>query len=285
MSAAFFAGVPRRLHTFTGQIWITRHGINRIIFKGFDWLIVQFTSLIFADSNSQRQFLIQEKVCKPNKISLLGYGSISGVDLERFTPNDKLRRQLRKELLVAEDVCVFLFVGRLCRDKGIFDLVSAFDDLRANHQNTALWIVGPDEENIQRQIQEHSPEIYRLITWIGPSFSPENYMAAADVLVLPSYREGFGSVIIEAAACNLPTIAYRIDGVIDAVVDGETGSLVEAGDITGLIQEMRKFCDDSKMRASLAAAARSRACEKFSNLSITLAWLSFYEKLLSTTYP
>ena len=280
MSSAFFAGIPRRFHTFTGQIWVTQSSLRRSIFKHVDWLIATFATFVFADSASQIRFLVEEGVCKSSKISMLGAGSISGVDLSRFQPDARIRAQLREELAVSENDCVFLFVGRLCRDKGLFDLLAAFSKIRAERQNVVLWIVGPDEEGIIGQVKARSAELYGVVKWIGPTFSPEHYMSAADVLLLPSYREGFGSVIIEAAACQLPTIAYRIDGVVDAVVDGKTGLLVSLGNVEGLEMQMELLLNNPALRDSLGTSARDRARCDFSSETVTRAWLDFYASIL-----
>jgi glycosyltransferase involved in cell wall biosynthesis len=158
--------------------------------------------------------------------------------------------------------------------------LKAFSSIQSASQSAALWIVGPDEEGVMIQVQEEFPEICGVVKWIGPTFSPENYMAGADVLLLPSYREGFGSVIIEAAACNLPTIAYRIDGVIDAVVDNQTGLLVEKGNTEVLEQQMENLLLNPSLRSRLGASAGERARRDFSSNIVTSAWLEFYASIL-----
>ena len=280
MSSAFFARIPRRFHTFTGQIWVNQAGLKRIIFKYVDLLIANCATFLFADSASQIRFLVGEGVCNPAKIFMLGSGSISGVDLSRFQSNPLIRTQLREGLSVSENDCVFLFVGRLCRDKGLFDLLTAFSKIKSERKNAVLWIVGPDEEGIVAQVKERSAELYGLVKWIGPTFSPEHYMCAADVLLLPSYREGFGSVIIEAAACHLPTIAYRIDGVVDAVIDGKTGLLVNLGNVEELMDRMELLLSNLTLRVSLGGSAKERAHRFFSSNSVTQAWLDFYANTL-----
>jgi glycosyltransferase involved in cell wall biosynthesis len=275
-SSAFFARIPRRFHTFTGQIWSNKHGLYRFIFKYLDWLIAKFATFVLADSASQINFLIKEGVCKPSKIAMLGVGSISGVNLNRFRPDNFVRSLVRKELVAKESDCIYLFVGRLCRDKGLFDLFAAFSKVRAEEVSAVLWIVGPDEENVKAQANELFPELCNSIRWIGPTFSPERYMQASDVLLLPSYREGFGSVIIEASACQIPTIAYRIDGVIDAVLDGKTGLLVRLGNILELEKQMLLLLKNPPLRENLGFSARDRACRFFSSDDVTRAWLDFY---------
>lgn len=276
MSAAFFAKIPNRYHTYTGQIWVRRKGLYRYFFKKIDWIISQFATLVMADSNSQIQFLLKEGVCKPGKIGMLGSGSISGVDHNIFKSDEVIRAEIRRKFLISEDVCLFLYVGRISKDKGIYDLLKAFTELKKKYINIALWIVGPDEEGIAEKLNYQDPELYSSISWLGLSSNPEIYMASADILLLPSYREGFGTVIIEAASCSLPTIAYKIDGVIDAIVDGQTGLLVRKGDIRDFRNKMELLYHDPRLRLKLGALAQKRANLDFSSRAITKLWLAFY---------
>ena len=279
MLAGWLAGVRWRFHTFTGQVWVTRTGISRSLLKGVDRLIALCASQVFADSASQCRFLENEGVVRRGAISVLGQGSVSGVDLARFHPDPVARAALRAETGVAEAVTVFLFVGRLVRDKGVFDLVEAFASLSARHARWELWMVGPDEEGLQAALQAEGQRMGARIRWFGATPAPERYMAASDVLVLPSYREGFGSVIIEASACGIPSIAYRIDGVIDAIVDGRTGLFVDKGDVQCLSDVMNRLGSEFDFREFLGKTAQQRAVNHFSSLAIKNAWLELYANL------
>ena len=277
MVAGYVASVQHRWHTFTGQVWATKHGPLRLILKNLDRVTVLFATKIFADSLSQTRFLSSESVIPLEQITVLGAGSIAGVDINRFQSNPTSRRTLRHSLGTSAETFVFLFVGRLVRDKGVFDLVKAFNNLSCTKSDFELWLVGPDEE-------AHSPTLIALtsvpsrpIRYLGATSTPEIFMSAADVLVLPSYREGFGSVIIEAAACGIPSIAYAVDGVVDAVSDGTTGLLVRAGDIDALASAMETLANDSELLHSLGVRARERAVRTFSSDEITDAWIQYYQ--------
>lgn len=283
MLAGWLAGVPLRFHTFTGQVWATKTGVGRSLLKGIDRLIALFASRVFADSASQCCFLEYEGVVRRGGVTVLGQGSVAGVDLARFRPDPAARVALRAETGVADAVPVFLFVGRLVRDKGVFDLAESFAALNIRHGQWELWMVGPDEEGLQAKLQAEGERLGARIRWFGPTPTPERYMAAADVFVLPSYREGFGSVIIEAAACGIPTIAYRIDGVVDAIVEDSTGCLVAKGDIGDLAQAMERLGSDPKMLSDLGQAARRRAIDDFSSSTVSAAWLAFYGAVLKET--
>lgn len=276
MLAGLLAGVPWRFHTFTGQVWANKTGVGKLSLKGIDRLIVLCASQIFADSASQCRFLETERVVRRDGVTVLGQGSVAGVDLARFRPDPAARVALRAENGVAEAVPIFLFVGRLVRDKGVFDLVKAFATLNARHTQWELWMVGPDEEDLQATLQIEGERLGARIRWFGLTPMPERYMAAANVLVLPSYREGFGSVVIEAAACGIPTIAYRIDGVVDAIVESRTGCFVTKGNVEELAQAMERLGSDPGTLSDLGDAARRRAVEDFSSSTVSAAWLAFY---------
>jgi len=277
MVAGYLASVQHRWHTFTGQVWATKHGPLRLILKNLDRLTVFFATKIFADSVSQTLFLSAEAVIQLEQITVLGAGSIAGVDINRFQPNPISRRTLRLSLGTPAEAFVFLFVGRLVRDKGVFDLVKAFNNLSCTKPDFELWFVGPDEEGLSSALILAASVTGGPVRYLGATSTPEIFMSAADVLVLPSYREGFGSVIIEAAACGMPSIAYSVDGVVDAVSHGMTGLLVKAGDIHALAGAMKSLANDSELLYHLGAQAKERAVRLFSSDVITDAWVQYYQ--------
>lgn len=283
MLAGLLARVPCRFHTFTGQVWANKTGVGRFLFKEVDRLIALCASQVFADSASQCRFLEEEGVVRRGGVTVLGQGSVAGVDLTRFRPDSAARAALRTETGVADAVPIFIFVGRLVRDKGVFDLVEAFATLNAKYGQWELWMVGPDEDGLQASLRAKGERLGARIRWFGPTPTPELYMASADVFVLPSYREGFGSVVIEAAACGIPTIAYRIDGVVDAIVENHTGCFVAKGNVEELAQAMERLGSDPEMLSDLGNAARRRAFEDFSSSTISAAWLAFYGSVLKET--
>jgi glycosyltransferase involved in cell wall biosynthesis len=280
MLAGCLAGVPWRFHTFTGQVWANKTGLGRLLLKAMDRLIAVFASRVFADSASQCRFLEVEGVARRGGVVVLGEGSVAGVDPARFRPDSAARAALRVEAGIADQARVFLFVGRLVRDKGVFDLVEAFSAVNPLHPDWELWVVGPDEEGLQDSLRARGEQLGACVRWFGPTPFPERYMATADVFVLPSYREGFGSVIIEAAACGIPTIAYRIDGVIDAVVEGRTGCFVDKGDVRGLSRAMERLGMAPDMISGMGEAARQRAVAGFSSEAVSAAWQAFYASVL-----
>lgn len=282
MTAARLAGVPYRIHCFTGQVWATRHGLGRWLLKSADRVIAANSSHILADSHSQREFLEAEGVFAKRRANVLGLGSISGVDSERFHPDWDMRKTIREELGVPDNACLLLFLGRLNRDKGVCDLARAFARLASDFDNVWLALVGPDEAGVGARFNELCGDAVARVARVGYTSVPEHYMAAADVFVLPSYREGFGSVVIEAAACGIPTVASRIYGLTDAVEEGVTGLLHPPGNVAALHETLARICGDAALRARMGENAKNRATAHFSMNAVTAELLAFYEKILGT---
>jgi glycosyltransferase involved in cell wall biosynthesis len=281
MLASVIAGIPVRIHTFTGQVWASKKGIKRFLLKRIDWLIASLTTHNIVDSPSQMQFLLDEKVTKSNKSHVFAKGSISGVDLARFKPDTDVRLTIRNQLKIAEHQLVFLFIGRLNLDKGVLDLANAFSQLNNSHLH--LLFVGPDEQEMRAEIMKLENNQKANIHFIGHTHKPEAYMAAADVLCLPSYREGFGTVLIEAAAVGIPAIASRIYGITDAVVDNETGLLHEPHDVGAIKMLMETIAKNEALRIKLGKQARERVVKDFSSELITQAWVDFYQDQLGAS--
>ena len=278
--AAWIARVPNRLHTFTGQVWATKSGVSRYFLKFLDKIIVILNTNILVDSFSQQDFLITEGISLKKSSIVLGLGSISGVDVNRFQPSKAHRSLIRKQLNIKDDCLVFLFVGRLKKEKGVFELVEAFKNVSESHGNVALLIVGPDEEGLKQELIEHLGSCREFIRFIDFTKTPEQYMAASDIFILPSYREGFGSVVIEAASCGLPSIGSDIYGLSDAIKAGDTGLLVPAKSSKLLEVAMLKIANNDSLRNEMGLSARNRVIDYFSQEDITLKILQLYKRLI-----
>lgn len=282
--AGLFIPGTIRIHTFTGQRWATIKGPLRRLLKLLDKLIILLNRQCYADSPSQVRFLEQEGVAKENQVLCLHKGSYGGIDCNRFN-NEKFpkgKAELLNSLSLKSDSIIVLFVGRVNRDKGIEELVKAFLSAREKNSKLEFVIVGPFE-------LEHdavAPEILALISntssihHLGFKSDPERYFSSADIFCLPSYREGFGTVVLEAAACGLPTIGTKIPGLVDAVVDGETGILVELKNISELETAILNLANDSELRSRLGANARKRAREDFDSEFLARVQWNEYLRLL-----
>ncbi len=281
MAAAWLAGVPVRVHTFTGQVWVTHTGFMRWVLKAADKCIAALATDVLVDSPSQRSFLIEQGVVTMTRSAVLGAGSICGVDTRRFSPNLASRKTLRTELGTANASLVCLYLGRLNRDKGVLDLAVAFAQVAAKYPLAELWIVGPDEEDMFARMKVLLGAASRQVKRVGFTNEPERYMQAADLFCLPSYREGFGSSVIEAAACGLPALVSRIYGLTDAVLEGETGWMHKPGNVHELVQKLDMLLADPSELKRRGQAAKVYACNVFEQSLITNAMLSFYKARLS----
>jgi len=271
MLAGRIAGVPFRIHTFTGQVWVTRHGVSRILLKNMDRLLAASATHLLADSASQCQFLIDQSITQAEKITVLADGSISGVDSERFRPNDVARAVIRNELGVSDDDILLLFLGRLNRDKGVLDLAEAFKNVASNKLH--LLLVGPDEGGLKSEIKHTVGAYTNRLHFVDYTDKPESWFAAVDIFCLPS------SVIIEAAACAVPAIGSDIYGISDAIKDGETGLLVPAGDSNELATAIKQMVSQPERRREMGQAALMRARKDFSVQRLVHAWLDYYGNL------
>lgn len=260
--AARIANVPLRLHTFTGQKWATKNGIVRFLLAKADRLIIKLNNQSYADSFTQRDFLIQENVAEPNEIRVLGSGSLAGVNLERFSRKRFNAQEVRNQLDINSGDYVMTFVGRLTREKGVLELLDVFRMFMERHSRVHLILVGPIEDSdVEDKIR--NLESTQNLHIIGPTPTPERYLSITDVLCLPSYREGFGTVVIEAAAMEVPTVGSDIPGLRDAVVDGETGILVESKNVPALYSALEDLFLNSEVRMQLGHNAHLRCRKEF----------------------
>lgn len=283
--AAFFAGVPIRLHTFTGQPWIDMKGLIGWIARKSDSLISYLNTRCYADSKSQRHFLIEKGVVDSEKIFVIGEGSLAGVDLQRFDQNkftDKERDLLKLSLGIPLNSLVLLFVGRITIDKGVRELLRASAILEKKGYQAHLVFVGPFDvdSGVIGAISQQDIEKVSNTHIVGYCENPEKYMAIADILCLPSYREGFGTVVIEAAAMGLPTVGTDIYGLSDAIVNNETGLLVPPKDVEQLAEALTALLESEKLRTTMGLAAKYRAETLFDAKEVNKQLIAEYCNLL-----
>ena len=282
--ASLLARVPCRMHHFTGQPWVGMRGLPSLLARASDWLIVRLNTTCYADSASQAAFLEARKIAPRGSIRVLGDGSFSGVDLTRFDP-ERLRGErdsVRGELGIPSAALLVGYVGRLTPEKGLTELLEAQTALR-NNCDPWILMAGPYHPDIEPLPAEVLSTLERgeKVRWIGYTETPERYMAACDIICLPSYREGFPLVMIEAAALGLPVVATRIVGSVDAVEDEVTGLLVEPRNARDLARGLARLCVDPELRAKLGRAGRARAIDLFSSKRVNGLLLEEYERYFS----
>jgi glycosyltransferase involved in cell wall biosynthesis len=282
MLAAWLAGVPVRVHSFQGEVWASRRGLMRALLKAADWLTARLATRVLVVGRGERTFLEAEGVISKDGGMVLGDGSIAGIDPERFRPNPAARADIRTQLQVKDTDVLLLFLGRLVQDKGVLDLAAAFDLACTRYPNLALVFVGPDEQGIAAEIRTRAGAAAGRLRFVGYTQRSEDYLAAADIACLPSYREGFSTVILEAGACEVPVLASRIYGTEDALVDGATGRYLPAADPRNWANAIVELAADPARREQMGRAARVYVLEKYRVERLVAEMRAFYERALES---
>lgn len=280
MMAAWICRVPVRLHTFTGLVFPTATGLTQKILVFTDRLTCACATHIVPEGEGVRNDLTSYRItAKPLKV--LGHGNVRGIDLERFDPSlpevmDSAAK-IRKE-----GVFTFIFIGRLVRDKGINELVSAFTELNREIPDTRLILVGEQES----ELDPLSPETMESISGcasieaVGRQNDVRPWLAASDALAFPSYREGFPNVVIEAGAMGLPSVVTDINGSREIVSHGVNGVIIPTRDRDALLTAMRNMIGQREDTAKMAAAARPMVAGRFEQSFVRKCLKDYYREIL-----
>ena len=287
MLAATICGVPVRVYHMRGLPMMTARGLRRRLLSTTEWIACRLAHRVLCVSHSIRDVAIAEGLCAPDKITVLLGGSGNGVDAaDRFNPDhleDDARLATRRRLGIPEEALVIGFVGRLVREKGTVELTRAWHRLRESFPSAHLLLVGPFESRDPvPAATEQSLRSDTRVHLVGMDWNTPPLYAAMDVVALPTYREGFPNVPLEAAAMRLPVVATRIPGCIDAVADGESGTLVPVGDASALADALAAYLSDASLRRRHGEAGRARVCRDFQQERLWASLFAEYERLLAT---
>ena len=278
--AAFLARTPIRIYTMRGLRLETKRGFARLVLLCAEWIACRGSSVVICISGSLRKRALELRLVEPAKAILLGPLVSEGVCIADYAPsytNRAAAELLRTKLLIAPAAPVLGFIGRLTRDKGISELVLAFQTIKKNFPTARLLLIGDFEPGdpvppaICRAIRED-----HAILHVGYVDHPHGYYHLMDVLVLPTHREGLGKVLLEAAAAGKPVIASRTVGVVDVVQENVTGILVKPGDHNELAAAMTRVLSDPAAAIEMGAAARERAAAHFDADSHFEDLMNFY---------
>lgn len=264
--AAKIARVPVRLYCQWGYVFVAFTGIKRQIFKMIERIIAMNSTHIQVISPSNRELGIKEKLFSEKKSSVLWNGSAAGVRLDKFdiTKKDEYRKEIREKHGIPQDAFAFGFVGRITRDKGVNEVIGAFKNLYAKNKDLYLFIVGlyDKPQTLDQELIKWAIDCDHVIM-PGISHEIEKYFSAMDCFVLPTYREGFGEVVIEAATMALPTITTNVPGPKDSVVNGETGILIESKSTSAVENAMEMLYNDKELCEKLSKNCRDFAVKNF----------------------
>ena len=281
MTAAFFARVPRRVHTFTGLLFPTQKGFMKQLLLFFDKLICRFATHVYPEGNGVKNDLENYKVTK-KPLKVIANGNVNGVDIKHFDPglyDSESIRSTRQAYQLKDSDFVFANIGRIVNDKGINELVNAFSSLAQTHKNIKLMLVGAHEKESDKLPKETWDIIndHEQIIYAGPQPDVRPFLAASNALVFPSYREGFPNVVLEAGAMGLPAIVTDINGCNEIIEDGKNGLIIPSKDEAAILQAMTAFVEDETMRSELAAKARPMIISRFERSFVWEAVLAEYK--------
>ena len=290
MLAARAVGVPVRVYHMRGLPMLTARGVRRALLRWSERIACACAHRVICVSHSVRAVAVAERLVAADRIVTLCGGSGNGVDAYgRFAPRPAdrtLRAERRAQWSLPPDAVVVAFVGRVVRDKGVVELAQAWTALRERHPDAHLVIAGAVEP------QDPVPEAVLAglrgdarVHFLGHADEVRDVYAAADLIVLPTHREGFPNVPLEAAAMQLPVVSTRIPGCVDAVADGRTGLLVPPGDAEALAGALGVYLSDPARRARDGAAGRARVLAEFDRTRIWEALHAEYRALLARRAP
>lgn len=285
--AGFLCAVPVRLHTFTGQVWATKSGLSKFLLRSVDWIVNCLNTVCLTDSISQSHYLYDNGIRSKGKpLPVLIKGSLSGVDVSRFDCQSLIvdSNSLKSKLNINANDFVFIYIARKTVDKGAVDMLKAFHHTYKKYNHSKLLFVGPDEDDVIKKLKLKNPELLNGVIEIGSVNNHEVYLCISNVLCLPSHREGFGSIVIDAAATGIPTIGTKIPGLVDSVIDNQTGSLIELGDVTAFTDSMISYIEQPSKVELFGNNAKERVDKYFAADLHYAALKSFYLKLANEAY-
>lgn len=282
--AGWLLRVPNRLFFMRGVRSSGLSGIKKTVVRLMEKLSCLASHRVLCTSHSVMNEIVREGICAPEKAAVLANGTGNGIDTEYFSPcKDAIASglRLRENIRIANEQLVVLFVGRLVRDKGIVELALAWDIISTEYPHAVLVIVGMAET--EDPVPEATMDYLNnksSIRIMGSTEDTRQYFAAADIFVLPTYREGIPISLLEASAMSLPVVATRVTGCVDAVDDGVTGQLIPVRDPTALATAISTYLDDEPLRRSHGQHGRNMVIDKFSRERVWAALLNEYETML-----
>ena len=284
MMAAKMAGVPIRLHTVAGLPLLEATGIKRRILNKVEKITYRFATNVYPNSHGLRDIIIENKFIDPEKVKILGKGSSNGIDTSYFNPAEystENKTRFKAAVGIPEHDLVFIFVGRLVSDKGVNELVSAFERLNRKDERTSLLLVGPLEEELD-PLKPATLETIRThpkIVSTGYKTDVRPYFAISDVLAFPSYREGFPNVVMQAGAMGLPSVVTDINGCNEIIAEGKNGIIIPAKDEDSLFRALNLLTENLEYKDALAREARNEICKYYERSGFWNLLLKEYKRL------
>lgn len=284
MMAAWICRVPVRLHTFTGLVFPTATGLTQKILVFTDRLTCACATHIVPEGQGVKNDLTNYRITR-KPLHVLGHGNVRGIDLDYFDPAlSEIRTEAAK--IRKPGVFNFVFVGRLVRDKGINELVEAFERLNKEHPDTRLLLVGRQEPELNPLKPESLAKIDSnpSIEAVGLQSDVRPWLASSDAFVFPSYREGFPNVVIEAGAMCLPSIVTDINGSREIIIEGQNGIIIPPRNADSLYAAMKQFVEQTQNLKRMASSARPLIASRYEQGYVWKCLKDYYKKILSSRF-
>lgn len=291
MLAAKLAGVPFRLHTVAGLPLLEAKGGKRIVLEMVEKVTYACATMVYPNSRGLHEIIWENKYTNTKKLKVIGQGSSNGIDTRYFNSENypvEERRQKRAELSIHEDDFVFIFVGRLVKDKGLNELIEAFIDFsdeqkrgRVNRRTPKLLLVGDYEQKLDPLLPRTIHQISNNddIIFVGFQKDVRPYFAIADALIFPSYREGFPNVVMQAGSMGLPAIVSDINGCNEIINEGINGIIIPSKSAHAIHSAMNRLINDRVLLNKLSANSRPMIIERYEQRIIWEALLAEYKRL------
>lgn len=281
--ASWLARVPIRIYHNHGMVLLSATGLTRAVFRVVESTACRLSTRVIYVAGSNMEDAVAAGVCRAEKATVLGPGTISGVDTVRFDPSLNAARglELRRSAGIPDSAWVCGFVGRIVPHKGIETILQAWRLLPPEIlANAYLCIFGGLGEPRMYALVEDAAAQNLHVKYLGFSNEMPAWYSTMSMLVQPSWHEGWGYNVLESACSGVPAVGTRISATIDAIVDGKTGLLVPVKDPKAMAQAIIRLLSDGELRLRLGAAARERAVREFSQESISPLLLDEYRRLL-----
>jgi glycosyltransferase involved in cell wall biosynthesis len=284
MLAAKLAGVPHRLHTVAGLPLMEATGKKRKLLDFVERLTYTCATKVYPNSKGLCDFILKNNFAPPEKLKVIANGSSNGINTSHFhaslfSATDQ--QTLKDNLGITAEDFVFIFVGRLVSDKGINELLLAFEKLSKQNMTVKLLLVGP----LESDLDPLTPETLLAITSnknvlaVGFKNDVRPYFAVSDTLIFPSYREGFPNVVMQAGAMGLPSIVTNINGCNEIIIEGKNGTIIPVKNSFAIYEAMKKMVSDDVFRTHLQENARPMIVSRYEQKVVWEALLAEYKNL------
>jgi len=284
MLAAKIAGVPNRLHTIAGLPLLESHGAKRVLLDTVEKITYACASRIYPNSFGLKDIIVKSNFTNPLKIKVIEKGSTNGIDTDHFNRellNKSQLESLKKSLGINENNLVFIFIGRIVKDKGINELINTFVKLNKKYPSIRLILVGPFENHLNPLDSSSNKYIenHKSIIYVGYQNDVRPYFAIADVLGFPSYREGFPNVVMQAGSMGLASIVTNINGCNEIIEDGVNGLIIPPKNENALFKAMEFMVNNPEKRLQMANLSRLKIVTNYQQKLIWNALLKEYQSL------